>query len=63
MIHVDKEKLVNISCGVALDDNITESTLNMVNVGKGRMEDFRQTIDFHFMHRWGKTIINHLAMS
>ena len=39
---VDKEKLVNISSGVALDDDIGESILNMVNVGKRRMEDFRQ---------------------
>ena len=38
---VDKEGLVNISSGVALDDNIAESILKMVNVGKSRMEDFR----------------------
>ena len=41
---VDKEKLVNISSGVALDDDIGESILNMVNVGKRRMEDFRQKL-------------------
>ena len=39
-IHVDKEKLVNISSGAALDDDIAESILNMVDVGKSRMEDF-----------------------
>ena len=41
-IHADKEKLVNISSGQALDDDITESILNMVDVGKSRMEDFEQ---------------------
>ena len=41
-IHVDKEKLVNFSSGQALDDDITESILNMVDVGKSRMEDFEQ---------------------
>ena len=41
-IHVDKEKLVNISSGVALHDDIAESILNMVDVGKRRMEDFVQ---------------------
>ena len=39
-IHVDKEKLVNISSGAPLDDDIAESILNMVDVGKSRMEDF-----------------------
>ena len=39
-IHVDKEKLVNISSGAALDDDIAESILNMVDVGKSRIEDF-----------------------
>ena len=40
-VHVHKEKLVNISSSVALD-GIAESILNMVDVGKSRMEDFRQ---------------------
>ena len=39
---VDKEKLVNISSGVALDDHIVESIPNMVDVGKRRMGDLRQ---------------------
>ena len=39
-IHVDKEKLVNISSGAPLYDDIAESILNMVDVGKSRMEDF-----------------------
>ena len=42
-IHVDKETLVNINSGIALDGDIAESILNMVNVGKSRMEDLRQT--------------------
>ena len=52
-IHVDKEKLVNISSGTALDDDIAESILNIVDVGKNRMEDFGQNrlvskeISFH----------------
>ena len=37
-IHISKEKLVNISSGVALDDDIPESILNMADVGKSRME-------------------------
>ena len=41
-INVNKEKLVNISSGVALDADIAESIFNMVNVGRNRMEDFRQ---------------------
>ena len=41
-IHVHKEKLVNISSGAALDDDIPESILNMVDVGKSRMEEFGQ---------------------
>ena len=41
-IHVDTEKLVNISSGEALDDDITESILNMIDVGKSLMEDFGQ---------------------
>ena len=52
-IHVDKEKLVNISSGAALDDDIAESILNMVDVAKSGMEDFGQNrlvskeISFH----------------
>ena len=52
-IHIDKEKLVNISSGVALDDGIAESILNMVDEGKSRTEDFRhkrlrpKEISFH----------------
>ena len=38
----DKEKLVNMSSGLALDDDIAESILNMANGEKSRMEDFRQ---------------------
>ena len=41
-IHDDTEKLVNISSGEALDDDITESILNMIDVGKSLMEDFGQ---------------------
>ena len=41
-MHVHKEKLVNIISGGALDDDIAESILNMVDVGKKGMEDFRQ---------------------
>ena len=41
-IHVHKERLVNISSSVALDDDFPESMFNMVNVEKSRMEDFRQ---------------------
>ena len=41
-IHVNKEKLVNISSGITLDDDIAESILNMVDVGKSRMKYFRQ---------------------
>ena len=40
-IHLDKEKLVNIISGGALDDDIGESILNMVDVVKSRMEDFK----------------------
>ena len=45
--------MVNISSGEALDDDITESILNMVDVRKSRMEDFGQNrlvskeISFH----------------
>ena len=39
-IHVDKEKLVNISSEAALCDDIAESILNMVDVGQSRSEDF-----------------------
>ena len=39
---VDTEKLIHSSSGVALDDDIAESILNMVNVGKYRIENFRQ---------------------
>ena len=35
-IHVDKEKLVNVISGGALNDDIAESILNMVDVGKLR---------------------------
>ena len=41
-IHVNKEKLVNISSDITLDDDIAESILNMVDVGKSRMKYFRQ---------------------
>ena len=41
-IHVDTEKLVNISSREALDDDITESILNMIDAGKSIMEDFGQ---------------------
>lgn len=36
------KKLVNVSSGAALYDDITESIFNMVNVEKSRMEDFRK---------------------
>ena len=52
---VDKEKLVNISSGVALDDDIGESILNMVNVGKEEWKILDRNDSFpkkyHFMHR------------
>ena len=38
------KKLVNVSSGAALYDDITESILNMVNVEKSRMGDFRQAL-------------------
>ena len=38
-IHDNKEKLVNISSGRAVDDDIAENILNMVNVRKSRVED------------------------
>ena len=41
-IHVNKEKLVNISYCITLDDDITENILNVVDVGKSRMKVFRQ---------------------
>ena len=41
-IHINKEKLVNIISVGALDDDIAESILNVVDVGKSRMKDFRQ---------------------
>ena len=41
-MHIDKEILVNIISGRALDDDIAESILKMTDVGKSAMEDFRQ---------------------
>ena len=47
------KKLVNISSGAALDDDIAESILNMADAGKRKMEDFGQNrlvskeISFH----------------
>ena len=41
-IHGDKEKLTNIIFGLGLDDDIAENILNMVDVEKTRMEDFRR---------------------
>ena len=41
-IHVNKEKLANISFGVTLHDDIEENILNLVDVGKSRMKVFRQ---------------------
>ena len=41
-MHIDKEILVNIISGRALDDDIAESVLKMTDVGKSAMEDFRQ---------------------
>ena len=41
-IHVVKEKLVNISFGVTLDDDIAENVLNVVDVAESRMNFFRQ---------------------
>ena len=41
-IHVNEEKLVNISLAVTLDDDIAENILNVVDVGKNRMKVFRQ---------------------
>ena len=39
--YISIKKLV-ISSGVALHGNIAESKIKMVDVGKSRMEDFRQ---------------------
>ena len=41
-IHVDKEKLVYAISEGALYDGIAESILNMVDIGKSRIEVFRQ---------------------
>ena len=41
-MHIDKEILLNIISGRALDDDIAESILKMADVGKSAMEDFRQ---------------------
>ena len=41
-IHGNKEILENISSSIALDDDITGIVINMVDLGKSRMEDFRQ---------------------
>ena len=38
-IHDNKEKLVNISSGRAVDDDMAENILNMVDVRKSRVED------------------------
>ena len=38
-IHDNKEKLVNISSGRAVDDDVAENILNMVDVRKSRVED------------------------
>ena len=37
--HVEKEKLVNISSGAAMINDIVENILNMVDVGKSRGEN------------------------
>ena len=37
-----KKTLVNIFPGVALDDDLAESIVNVIDVGKRTMEDFRQ---------------------
>ena len=41
-IHVNKEKLIKISSGVVLDDDIGESNNN--NVGQSRKAEFRQKL-------------------
>ena len=41
-IHVNEEKLVNISFGVILDDDIAENIINVVDEGKSRIKVFRQ---------------------
>ena len=38
-IHDNKKNLVNISSGRAVDDDIAENILNMVDVRKSRVED------------------------
>ena len=51
--HVEKEKLVNISSGAAMINDIVENILNMVDVGKSRGENVGQNqlvskdISFH----------------
>ena len=66
-IHVDKEQILNISSRAALDDDIEESILNMVDVGKSRIEDFRPkrliSKEISFPSLIKKIIINHFAMS
>ena len=37
-----KKTLVNVFPGVALDDDFAESIVNVIDVGKRIMEDFRQ---------------------
>ena len=41
-IYVNKEKLVKISSGVVLDDDIGESIMN--NIGKSRIAEFTQKL-------------------
>ena len=52
-VHVDKEKLVNISSGAAMINDVVENILNMVDFGKSRGENVGQNqlvskdISFH----------------
>ena len=52
-VHVYKEKLVNISSGAAMVNDIAENILNMVDVGKSRGQNVGQNqlvskdISFH----------------
>ena len=41
-IHGSKEKLTNVISGAGLSDDIAENMLNMLDVKKIKMEDFRQ---------------------
>ena len=65
-IHSIKEKLVNISSGVTLNDDIAGNILNVADAGKSRTIYFRQrqliSKDISFYAVIKKVIINHFVM-